>query len=71
MTDPAEEFRIALDALGDEWTDTKNEIGTAYMTDPERRCANGQFYGCLALFASFAGGILLGYVAYLWVSACP
>ena len=36
-----------------------------------RRCANPEWIGCVMLILSLVGGIVLGWLGYLWVSVCP
>lgn len=41
------------------------------MSDPQRRCGNGEWFGCVILVVVMALGVIVGWMAYHWVAACP
>jgi hypothetical protein len=49
---------------------TSNRTDDLERENATRRCANGQWLGCLTLILAFWAAMLLGFII-AWVLACP
>jgi hypothetical protein len=48
--------------MNGDWTDPNKDL---------RRCANGEWLGCLLMGLMLAIGAIVGWAGYHWIAVCP